>query len=63
MPGGINGIALAEEIHKLRPELPVLLASAYAEAANDAEGKGFMILRKPYWTRELLNAVEEMLHA
>jgi PAS domain S-box-containing protein len=63
MPGGSNGVALAEEIGKLRPELPILLASGYTQAANDAKAKGFTILRKPYWPGELLNAVEIMLQA
>jgi CheY-like chemotaxis protein len=61
MPGGINGIALAQEIAKVRPELPVLLASGYAEAVKDAEAKELMILRKPYQPGELAKAVETML--
>jgi DNA-binding NtrC family response regulator len=61
MPGGINGIALAEEIGKVRPELPVLLASGYADAVKDAEAKELMILRKPYQPDDLVKAVETML--
>lgn len=61
MPGGINGIALAQEIDKVRPELPVLLASGYAEAVKDAEASELMILRKPYQPGDLVKAVEAML--
>jgi len=31
MPGGRNGIVLAEDIRRLRPELPVLLTTGYNE--------------------------------
>ena len=61
MPGGINGIALAQEIGKSRPGLPVLLASGYAEAASDAEAKGLVMLRKPYRPSDLIDAIERML--
>jgi CheY-like chemotaxis protein len=33
MPRGINGCQLADEVAKLRPELPVLFTSGYAESA------------------------------
>jgi DNA-binding NtrC family response regulator len=62
MFGGINGIALAPEIGKCRPGLPVLLASGYAEAVNDAEAKGLTILRKPYRPRDLVDAIERTLN-
>lgn len=52
MPGGLNGIELAIELRKRRPELPVLLTTGYggpgAENAPD-----FPILRKPYDRDEL----------
>jgi CheY-like chemotaxis protein len=63
MPGGINGIALAQKIGKVRPELPVLLASGFAQAVKDAQTMGMMILRKPYRPDDLINVVETMLRA
>ena len=49
MPGGMNGVELAREIRRRRPELPILLTSGYAgAAAKDAEQEGIAILFKPY---------------
>ena len=55
MPG-LTGMQLAEAAKKLRPRLPVILASGYAELPKDAQG----ILRrlaKPYRLAELLDAI------
>ena len=58
MPGGMNGLDLAREIRKRRPELPVLLTSGYAEAAaQGANAAGVHILPKPYWLDELSTAL------
>jgi CheY-like chemotaxis protein len=46
MPG-MSGIELAEHVHAERPALPILLATAYSEAAA-REGTRFPILPKPY---------------
>jgi CheY-like chemotaxis protein len=57
MPGTMNGIALAQEIHKRRPGLPVLLATGYAEPeALAASVPQTQVLSKPY-TIEALGAV------
>jgi DNA-binding NtrC family response regulator len=61
LPVGIDGIALVQEIGKSRPGLPVLLASGYAEAANDAAAQGLIILRKPYRPGDLIDTIERML--
>ena len=45
MPGGMDGLALAREIRKRRPELPVVVASGYSEGPDDAT---FPRLAKPY---------------
>jgi len=47
MPGDMDGLALAREIGRLHPRLPVLLATGYSSAAERA-GAEFPILRKPY---------------
>jgi PAS domain S-box-containing protein len=57
MPGTMNGISLAQEIHKRRPGLPVLLATGYAEPEALATGVPHTrVLLKPY-TIEDLSAV------
>jgi two-component system NtrC family sensor kinase len=56
MPGGTNGIALAEEIRKLRPHVPILLTSGYSDAAQAAHAK-FPLLRKPYDLTALERAI------
>jgi two-component system, NtrC family, sensor kinase len=51
MPGGMDGIQLAETARRLQPALKVLLTSGYATAAlPDKYGslKEFPVLRKPY---------------
>jgi PAS domain S-box-containing protein len=62
MPGGMNGIALAQEVRKLRPNIPVLLTSGYSDAACDAGGQ-FALLRKPYDLPTLERALGEVLAA
>ena len=58
MPGGMNGVELAREIHRRRAELPVLLTSGYAEAAaREANSAGIRILSKPYRIDELSAAL------
>ncbi len=62
MPGGTNGIELARELRRRRPELPVLLTSGYAESTgDDASALGLQVLRKPYGLEELREAVREQL--
>lgn len=59
MPGGMNGVDLAREVRRRR-NLPVLLTSGYAEAAqSDAEAEGVRILPKPYRIDELAAALAE----
>jgi CheY-like chemotaxis protein len=42
MPGGMNGMQLAE-VRSVLPELPVLLATGYSDAAADAVSRGLPI--------------------
>jgi CheY-like chemotaxis protein len=48
MPGGMNGVDLAREIRKRRPDLPVILTTGYVEAARTAVTEGLEVLVKPY---------------
>ena len=62
MPGAMNGIDLAREVRRRRPELPILLTSGYVEAAvRDAEVEGIGLLRKPYDLQGLNQAVRRAL--
>jgi CheY-like chemotaxis protein len=62
MPGGMNGIELAEEIRRSYPDLPVLLTSGYSDAAQSAESR-FVILRKPFDLVVLDKAIQDCLQA
>jgi PAS domain S-box-containing protein len=64
MPRGINGWELADEAAKLRPRLPVLFASGYAESAVARRGRldpGSNLLHKPYRRHELAAKIRLML--
>jgi DNA-binding NtrC family response regulator len=60
MPGGMNGMQLAE-VRSLLPELPVLLATGYSDAAADAVSRGLPIITKPYTMEELCASVSELI--
>ena len=58
MPGRMNGVELAQEIRRRRPNLPVLLTSGYAEAARRKAGsQQLKIIAKPYKIDELRDAL------
>jgi signal transduction histidine kinase/CheY-like chemotaxis protein len=58
MPGLMNGVELAQEIRRRRPNLPVLLTSGYAEAAcRKAGAQKIKIIAKPYRIDELRDAL------
>ncbi len=61
MPGGMNGIELAEAIQKLLPELPVLLATGYSNAALAPGALRFPVLAKPYSVQELSRRIGQMM--
>jgi CheY-like chemotaxis protein len=58
MPGRMNGVELAQEIRRRRPNLPVLLTSGFAEAARRKAGaQTIKIIPKPYRIDELRDAL------
>jgi signal transduction histidine kinase/CheY-like chemotaxis protein len=62
MPGGMNGLDLAREARRRRPDLPILLTSGYADAAiREAEAQGVPLLPKPYQLQTLATAVDGAL--
>jgi PAS domain S-box-containing protein len=65
MPRGMNGLELARQAARLRPEMRVLLASGYSMAALSSEhglaGQNeFAFLAKPYRGSELANKLREL---
>ena len=62
MPGTMNGVALAREIGRRRPGLPVLLTSGYAEAAR-RQTEDLLVLDKPFRLEELAAAFAHALEA
>jgi CheY-like chemotaxis protein len=60
MPGGMNGVDLARELKRLRPELPVLLTSGYSDAVRAlGPDEGLPLLQKPYRLETLQGALRE----
>jgi PAS domain S-box-containing protein len=64
MPGGMNGVELANEITQRQPDLPVLLTSGYTaqRLIPDSVTRPWPILRKPYTQADLSQAVSETLN-
>ena len=64
MPRGLNGLELAAEAKKLRPDLPVLLTTGYSEQLirqNDQLCPGMSWLNKPYLPEELAAKIRAAL--
>lgn len=61
MPGSMNGIALAFELRRSRPQLPVLLTTGYAEQVEEATAGGLQVLPKPMVPEEILAELRKVL--
>ena len=59
MPGKMDGLSLARRLREIRPELPILLATGYSDAAAGVLGD-FPILRKPYEIHQLSRAIAKL---
>lgn len=59
MPGGMNGIELAEQALTLKPNLKVVLTSGYNEFEHIEPSR---FLKKPYTTQDMLNRIDDVLH-
>ena len=60
----MSGLALAREIHRQRPDLPILLISGIAQLSDPAELRAQGVTRllpKPHSLRELERVIEELL--
>jgi PAS domain S-box-containing protein len=64
MPGGVNGVELAQAALKISPQIDILLSTGYntVELDDDGyDGKEFMLLEKPYKKIELARKLRELL--
>ncbi|TRX74145.1 histidine kinase famiy protein [Pseudomonas mangiferae] len=64
MPGGMNGVMLAREARRRRPQLKVLLTTGYAENSierTDLGGSEFDTISKPYMPADLAKKVRIVL--
>jgi CheY-like chemotaxis protein len=58
----MNGVALAREARKRRPELPIVVLTGYASEAAEAAGDAdFALLRKPIDREALIGRVAAMI--
>ena len=65
MPGGLDGVELCRRARALRPGLPVLLTTGYADRAGPRPGgaEDIPALAKPYRQADLLERLQEVLAA
>lgn len=64
LPGGMNGVQIAEQAKRIQPDIKVLFTTGYAENAVARNGKldpGITLVNKPYRRTELLEKVRAML--
>ena len=63
MPGGMNGLELLKEARKIQPELPVLLATGYADSFECGESDAELeVLAKPFRPSDLCTRIREILN-
>jgi PAS domain S-box-containing protein len=60
MAGPMDGLDLARQLRKERPDLPILLATGYSQAAERIVDE-FPILNKPYESADLSRAISALL--
>ena len=61
MPGGRNGLDLAQDIRGQFPDIPVLLTTGYSASAQEAVRHGVLVLQKPYDLESLRRHIREAL--
>ena len=61
IPGGMDGVVLAAEVRRLRPGVPVLLTTGWADRADDHGGLD--LIGKPYRSAELTRKIRATLDA
>ena len=67
LPGGIGGFKLAQRIVEMKPDMKILLTSAYFEEPLNIPGNQLItdltrsLLKKPYTQTELVEAIQHTL--
>ncbi len=64
MPGGMNGVMLAQEARRRWPHIRVLLTTGYADTTlerGQTDTSEFEVLSKPYGRLELARRVRKIL--
>ncbi|MGH1571246.1 response regulator [Methylobacterium sp. P31] len=63
MPGGANGVVLAEQVSSRDPSVPVLLTTGYNDemAIDGPQPHAMDVLGKPYRRSELIDRVQAAL--
>lgn len=61
MPGAMDGLALAAEVRRLQPGVPVLLTTGWGDRADDRAG--LELIGKPYRAPELTRRIHALLDA
>ncbi len=63
MPGGMDGLALAQYTKQTYPKIKIILASGFTHKANKQQYgiSGYTMLRKPYRKTELINQIRKTL--
>ena len=61
MPGGMNGLQLADHVRLRRPGTPILVTTGYMDELPAARGQRLDILSKPYRQEDLLARVRAIL--
>lgn len=61
MPGGMNGVELAEIARGEAPDMAILLTTGYSDKALDDASQSFELVRKPYRRPELAQRIRHLL--
>lgn len=62
LPGGVNGIELADQVSQSYPEIKILLTSGYTgDGSQNAEKIDYEMLEKPYTGAKLARRVNRVL--
>ncbi|AVR97426.1 histidine kinase famiy protein [Pseudoduganella armeniaca] len=62
MPGGMNGLELAEQVRQRWPQLPILLTTGYMEQLPGKDRDALPVLAKPYNLTNLLDKIAATLN-
>lgn len=61
MPGGMNGVALANRVRRDYPKISILLTTGFADEAIDEGARSYELIRKPYRRGDLNEKIRAVL--